>query len=435
MKIGSELHGIPKQRREALTSRLRELTLLNGQLSWRQTFAALRHPNYRLWFWGQLVSLFGTWMQTTAQGFLVYDLTRSPVYLGYIGFASGLPTWFLTLHGGVIADRVPRRTLILVTQSAMMVLAFLLALLAFLHLVQPWHILVLAFGVGVANAFDAPARQAFVIELVDREDLANAIALNSAMFQSATVVGPAASGVTYALFGPAWCFTINGITFVAVIVALSLMKLKPQSTTLQRASAFAELKEGLQYVLHHRMVRTLLLIVAVTSCFGISLTTLIPAWTVTILGGHAATNGILLSSRGVGALVGALVIAALARTEFKGRLLTWGTLALPVFLLVFAVVRWLPLSLVALFGIGVASIFILNLANALVQTLSPDALRGRVMGVYSLIFFGFLPIGALWIGTVAEFLDEPAGVILNALIILIAAGLVWKFVPALRREK
>jgi len=213
-----------------------------GQVSWQQTFAALKYPNYRLWFWGQMVSLFGTWMQSTAQGFLVFQLTHSPAYLGYVGFAAGLPSWLFMLYAGVIADRMSRRTLLVITQTCMMVLAFIIAGLTFLGLVQPWHILVLALILGVANAFDAPARMAFVLEMVEREDLTNAIALNSAMFNSALVVGPAVAGITYAAFGPAWCFTINGFSFIAVIAALLAMRLRPQVVARRRASALTDLK-------------------------------------------------------------------------------------------------------------------------------------------------------------------------------------------------
>ena len=192
----------------------------------QRTFAPLNHPNYRLWFIGQLVSLVGTWMQSTAQGYLIYDLTHSAAYLGYVGFASGVPTVLLTLYGGVVADRVPRRTLLIITQIYMMLLAVALATLVFTNLIQPWHILVLAFLLGIGNSFDAPARQSFVVELVGHDDLANAIALNSSMFTTANAVGPAVAGLTYAVVGPAWCFTINAISFLAVILALSLMRLK-----------------------------------------------------------------------------------------------------------------------------------------------------------------------------------------------------------------
>jgi MFS family permease len=182
-------------------------------MSLNRTFAALQHRNYRLWFVGQLVSMVGTWMQSTAQGYLVFELTRSPAYLGYVGFAAGVPSWLFMLYGGVVADRMSRRNLLLITQTVMMILAFGLAGLTFSGLIQPWHLILLAFGLGVANAFDAPARQAFVLEMVSREDLTNAIALNSTMFNLATVIGPAVAGVAYAILGPAWCFTLNGLSF------------------------------------------------------------------------------------------------------------------------------------------------------------------------------------------------------------------------------
>jgi MFS family permease len=404
----------------------------SGLFSWHQAFAALKYRNYRLWFWGQMVSLFGTWMQATAQGYLVFQLTHSPAYLGYVGFAAGLPSWLFMLYGGVVADRMSRRTLLVITQTGMMVLAFILAALTFSGLVQPWHIVLLALGLGLANAFDAPARQAFVLEMVEREDLTNAIALNSTMFNSATAVGPAAAGVTYALFGPAWCFTINGLSFMAVISALLLMKLKPLAVPAHRTSTLADLKEGLRYVASQPPIRMLIGLVAMISLFSMSFVTLIPAWAVTVLGGNATTNGLLQSARGVGALSSALLIASLGRFKFKGKLLTVGTFAFPTMLLVFALVRWLPLSLLVLVGVGMALILILNLANALVQTLVPDPLRGRVMGIYSLTFLGLMPIGALLAGAVAEHIGEPVTVVLSSLISLGFAALLWVFAPKLR---
>jgi MFS family permease len=403
-----------------------------GYVAWPRTFAALKYPNYRLWFCGQLVSLFGTWMQSTAQGFLVFQLTRSPAYLGYVGFAAGLPSWLFMLYAGVIADRISRRTLLVITQTCMMVLAFVMAGLTFLGLVQPWHIVVLAFVLGVANAFDAPARQAFVLEMVEREDLTNAIALNSAMFNTALVVGPAVAGVTYAAFGPAWCFTINGVSFIAVIAALLAMRLKPQAVVLGRASALADLKEGLRYVASQPLIRTLIGLLGTTALFGMCFVPLLPAWAVNVLGGDATTNGLLQSARGVGALSGALLIASLGRFRYRGRLLSFGTFAFAIMLLVFAFVRWLPLSLLTLSCVGIGQILFLNLANGSVQTLSPDALRGRVMSVYMLVLFGFMPIGSLLAGSFAEHFGSPLTVMLGALISLLVATLTWVFVPDLR---
>ena len=401
---------------------------------WQRTFAALKHRNYRLWFQGQLVSLFGTWMQTTAQGFLIYELTHSPRYLGIVGFAAGVPTWLFTLYGGVVADRIPRRTLMLVTQTIMMLLAFILAALTFTHLVQPWHVIVLALLLGVANSFDAPARQAFVSEMVPREDLTNAIALNSTMFNTATATGPAIAGVTYALFGPGWCFTINGLSFIAVIVALRQMRLEHRPPARRSGAPFADLTEGIRYVVGQPVIRVAISMVAVTSLFALSMATLIPAWSVNVLHGGATVNGLLLSARGVGSLAGALLIASLGRVHFRGKLLSAGSLFYPLLLLLFAFLRWLPASFLVLAGVGVGTILVLNLANAIVQTTAPDHLRGRVMGAYTWIFFGFMPIGALWTGTIAEHLGEPTAVIVNALLAMIFFVGVFFLFPRVRKQ-
>jgi MFS family permease len=400
-----------------------------------QTFAALRHRNYRLWFMGQMVSLFGTWMQLTAQGFLVFQLTHSPAYLGYVGFANGVPAWLLTLYGGVVADRVPRRTLLLVTQTFMMLLAFILAALTFLDAVRPWHIIVLSFLLGVGNAFDAPARQAFVRELVERPDLTNAIALNAVMFNSAVAVGPAVAGVAYAALGPAWCFTLNGISFLAVIWALSLMRIVLLDPPAGHPPAMTGLKEGVMYAVTQPIVRTLIGIVAATSLLGISVNYLTPAWAVNVLHGDARTNGWLLSARGVGGLAGGFGIAMLDRFNIRGTLLTAGMFALPVLLLAFAATRSLPASLAVYLASGAAFIFVQNLANALLQTTVPDHLRGRVMGVFMLTFFGFMPLGSLGIGLTARALGAPLAVALNAGLLLGVAAFVHVRIPSLRATR
>jgi MFS family permease len=403
------------------------------RMSMRQTFAALQHRNFNLWFRGQIISLMGTWMQQTAQGYLIFELTRSPAYLGYVGFAAGVPAWLFTLYGGVIADRFDRRKLLLITQTSMMILAFILAGLVFSGLVQPWHILVLAFALGVANAFDAPARLAIVSEMVAREDLTNAIALNATMFNTGSAVGPAVAGLAYALIGPAWCFMLNGLSFIGVIAALLLMKIAPRSIAARRGSAWNELMEGMRYIAASSTIRTLILLVSITALFGISSTTLFPAWAVSILGGDATTTGLLQSARGVGALASALMIASLGRFKFKGRLLALGSIAFPLLMLAFAFVRWIPLTLLVLVGSGVAIILVMNLANALVQTLAPDELRGRIMAIYSLTFFGLMPVGALWAGAAAEVAGEPIAVILGAAITLAFAVALWFFAPWLRK--
>jgi MFS family permease len=403
-------------------------------LRWQETFAALKHYNYRLWFGGQVVSLGGTWMQSTAQGYLIYQITGSPFYLGLVGFVGGAPALLFTLFGGVVADRLPRRTLLIITQTSMMILAFILAALTFTHTVKPWHILILAFLLGVANAFDAPARTSFVLELVSRADMTNAIALNASMFNIATVVGPSVAGLTYAAIGPAWCFTLNGLSFIAVIVALLLMRIKLEVQPARQTKALAELKEGVRYVLKNRMVLSLISSVGIVSIFGIGMMNLLPAWATDVLHGDVTTNGWLVSARGLGSLISALMLAYWGTRKLRGRLWTVGAFVMPVMLFVFAWVRILPLSLVTLLGVGWGFIMVTNNSQAIVQSLVPDNLRGRVMGVYTLVFFGSMPIGALLAGTAAGKIGEPLTVMIGAALLLVTALAAWIFLPDIRRQ-
>lgn len=351
----------------------------------------------------------------------------------YVGFAAGVPSWLFMLFGGVIADRVPRRNLIMMTQSVMMILAFTSAALTFSGLIQPWHIIILAFILGIANAFDAPARQSFVLELVDREDMGNAIALNSTMFQMATVVGPSIAGITYAIAGPAWCFTVNGISFLFVIAALYFMKLEPTVPKQRTRSAVTELREGLRYVLGHEVIRTLIGVAAVTSLFGLAFVTLIPAWSVNILHGNATTNGLMQSARGVGALTAALMIATLGRFKWKGRLMTMGMFVFPISLLIFSQLNVLLATLAILVCVGWGFMTLFNMANILIQQSVSDELRGRVMSIYALTFFGLMPIGALWAGFVAEHFGESFTVALGASISLVFGAFVFWKIPQVRK--
>lgn len=403
------------------------------RLSWQATFAALKHHNYRLWFFGQIISLFGSWMQMTAQGFFIFELTHSPAFLGYVGFANGIPTWLFMVYGGVIADRFSRRKIMMVTQTIMMLLAFVLAVLTFTNIVEPWHILLLTFGLGVANAFDAPARQAFVNELVPRKDLLNAIALNSMMFHSAAAIGPAVAGITYAIFGPAWCFTINGITFLAVIYNLYIMKFQPAPKRIVNKSAFKELLDGLQYLKTQKMILLIMLVVSFSTFFGLSLATLFPAWAVNILHGDAATNGFLQTARGIGAVICSLLIASLSRYIVRGKILSTGLISLPILMILFSLNSSFIISSLILIGVGAAIIAINNLSNGLTQTLVSEEFRGRVMGVYSFSFFGFMPLGALWIGMLAEHYGSPTAILINSLILFIFVGVVWFYTPRLRK--
>jgi predicted MFS family arabinose efflux permease len=396
------------------------------------TFIALNYPNYRLWFIGQIVSLVGTWMQATAQGYLIYQITKSDAFLGYVSFANGLPILLFTLYGGVIADRIPRRRLIVITQTSMMVLAFILAALTFSNLVQPWHIIVLAFLLGTANAFETPARQSFVSEMVDRKDMTNAIALNSTMFNIGTVVGPAVAGLVYAWLGPGWCFTINGISFIAVIFALLLMKLSGILSPRSGNSAFKELKEGVIYAVQDKTIRALLVNLGVVGIFGFGLLTLLPAWSVDVLKGDVTTNGLLLSARGIGSLIGALMIAYIGSRGTRGKIWAIGYFFTPIFFIIFAFVRWVPLSLAVMVCIGWAVMAMINTTNALIQNYVPDQLRGRVMGVYSLVFMGGSPVGSLIAGTVASKIGEPVTIMLFSSLMMVIFIITFFFRPFMR---
>lgn len=371
-------------------------------------------------------------MQRTAQGYLIFDITGSPLYLGYVGFAYGVPSWLFMIYGGAIADRFPRRTILLIAQFAMMVLAFILAALTFTKLVQPWQIIVLAFLLGCANAFDAPARQAFVTELVDRSDLTNAIALNSSMINTATVIGPAVAGIIYAAFGPAWCFTINGFTFIAVIIALLLMKLAPYKPVDRAVSIVSEIKEGVRFTASQPTIRVLIINLGILSLAGLGFVTLLPVWAVDVLGGDATTNGFLHTARGLGALSGALLIAAIGQIFSRGKLFTIGTFVMPVFLILFSYTRILPTSFLTLMGAGWGFMVIVNLSNTLVQTSVTDELRGRVMGIFTFTFFGFLPIGSLINGALADQIGAPLTVQINGLVLLAAAFVLILRFPIIR---
>jgi MFS family permease len=396
------------------------------------TFAALQEPNYRLWFFGQMVSLIGTWMQSTAQGYLIYSLTGSAASLGIISFISGVPTWVFTLYGGVISDRIARRTLLILTQIAMMLLALIMAALVFTNLIQPWHIGVLAFLLGVTNAFDAPTRLSFIRELVSRENMTNAIALNATMFNIGTIIGPAIGGLTYAAFGPGWCFSINGISFLAVIFNLSRMRIERQIIPPTSKSAIHELKEGIRYVWNHRVIRAIIINVGAVSLFGFGLVALLPAWAVAILHGDVTTNGWLLSARGAGSLIGALILASLGTRKIRGKLWAISHLLVPVFWIVFSWITRLSLSLIAIGVVGLFIIMMVNLSNAMVQMQVDDALRGRVMGIYTMIFFGLTPVGSLLAGLLSEKIGEQWTVTISGIVLLFVAVFTWVKMPYLR---
>ncbi len=389
-----------------------------------KTFSALRHRNYRLFFTGQLISLIGTWMQNVAQSWLVYQLTGSPFYLGIVSFSSAIPVLLLSLWAGVIVDRVPKRKLLILTQTAAMLLALVLSADVFLGWVQPWHVVILAFLLGAVNAFDAPARQAFVVDMVGREDLQNAIGLNSAIFQIARIIGPTMAGIALAVVGAAWCFFLNGISFIAVIIGLWLMQVQPIIKERFATNPIAQMRQGLGYIRHNRVVRTLLGMVAASNIFAFGYSALMPAFAKDILGQGPEGLGLLSASVGIGALIAALTIASTGNFKHKGLLLTFGNLFFPTMVLLFASSRIFPLSMLILVGAGLGFMIQNVTCNTLIQFAVPDELRGRVMSVYMLVFQGFFPFGSLMAGTIAERFTVPIGAAFGGSVALVAA-LYW----------
>ncbi len=378
-----------------------------GALPWRQTFAALRHRNFRLFFFGQLVSLIGTWMQNTAQGWLVYQLTGSKLLLGVVAAVSSAPMLLFSIWGGSVADRHPKRTVLLWTQSGMMVLAFLLAALVWTDVVRAWHILVLAALGGVAMAFDMPARQAFMVEMTSREDLMNALSLNSSIVNGARVVGPAVAGLLMAEAGLAECFLCNGLSFLAVIAGLLMMQLPKFTPPAQPESNWQHGLDGLAYVLKHRNVRTLLLLFAIVGVFGWSYSVLLPAFATDILRVGSREYGVLLSANGIGALAGALTVATYGNRIHRHLLIYGGLGLFSAMLLLLALTRnyYLALVFMALAGWGMLLYF--STTNTVIQLGVADGMRGRVMGIWALVFGGMMPVGGLEAGTLSHWVGVP----------------------------
>ena len=398
-----------------------------------KTFNALRHRNYRLFVIGQLISLAGGWMQIIAQGWLVYQISGSELALGLVGFAAAIPVLIITPMAGVMTDRVSRRKVLVATQTGAMTLALILALLTFTGVVQVWHVILLSAGLGLVNAFDGPARQAFVVEMVGREDLPNAIALNSMTFNSARIIGPAIGGLVLAAVGAAWCFLLNGISFIAVIAGLLMMRLPPHAGAGGQNSPWEQFKGGLRYVGDHPELRGLLLLALLFSLFGISYSTVLPAFVDKVLHRGAEAFGQVNAMSGVGAVTGAFLVARFGDRGFRGKWLVWSTLGFPLVLTLFALNTnfWLTLILAVLLGIGFMLTF--TLINTLLQTNIADEMRGRVLALYTLTFFGFTPFGNLMIGSLSELIGLSEALVLSAGLCLVSVGAVFLLMPAVRR--
>src|SRR2546430_10374400 len=395
--------------------------------------AALGHRNFRLFWGGQVISLIGTWMQTVAQGYLVYHLTHSAAMLGLVTTLATLPVLLLTLFGGVLADRLPKRRVLVGTQASAAALALILGILVATGVVQVWHVMLLAAALGVVNALDVPTRQAFVVELVGRRDLLNAIALNSSVFNGARIVGPAVAGVLIARTGLAAPFLLNAASYLAVIAGLLAMRLPPFAMEQNPEPALRRLAMGLRYIRNDAAVSTILLVMAIAGVLAFNYPALMPAFASEELHQGAEGLGLLYTALGVGAIAGSLTLAAAGHRLPRARLFWVGAVLFCALQIVFAVTRTLPWAIGTLAVMGLFLILFLADANTLVQSLVPDGLRGRVMGVYTLVFLGSTPIGSLLAGLVAGRLHSvPLALAGGSALSLLAIAVVWWRRPAAR---
>ncbi len=387
---------------------------------------ALQHRNFRLFFAGQLASLIGTWMQSAAQLWLVYRLKGSPVILGLFGFANQIPIFFLAPLGGIVADTRNRHKAVMWTQAAAMALAFVLAGLTLSGLIQVWHLIVIAFLVGVVNAFDIPIRQSFLNDMVEKEDLMNAIALNSSVHHGARVIGPAIAGFTIAAIGEGWCFFLNGLSFLAVIGALGAMRIDRDVDAKQPETSLKNLLEGFRYAANDPPIRSVLLLIGVVSVAALPYSLLLPIFANNILHGGARGFGMLMSAAGIGALSGALHFAG--RPAYTG-LARWIAATAAVgglSLAAFSHSRVFWVSCVFLLIVGFSVTMQMAASNTVIQHRVPDELRGRVMAIYAMMFMGLQPFGALLAGLVARRFGAPATVGLGG-ILCVAAAAVFGF--------
>jgi len=400
----------------------------------RATFRALRHRNFQLFISGQMISLIGTWMQTVAQSWLVYRLTGSSLLLGVVGFASQFPVFILAPVGGLIADRWNRQKVVISTQTASMLLALILSVLTLTHHIGVWGIIVLAGLLGVVNAVDIPVRQAFLIEMVSREDLMNAIALNSSMFNGARIIGPAVAGILVAAIGEGWCFFANGISYIAVIIGLFLMRIDNPAELEKNDSAIENVIEGFRFAHQTDPIWVLLLLIGLASFVGMPISVLMPIFADRILHGGPQALGWLMGATGVGALFGALTLAA--RTGVRG-LARWVAVSAGAFgasLVVFGYSRWYWLSLAILVPTGYWMMLQMACTNTLIQAMAPDRLRGRVMALYTMMMTGMAPFGALFAGTFANRWGAPFTIALGGAACIAGAFLFWRHWPHVRES-
>jgi MFS family permease len=398
------------------------------------TLRALRHRNFQLFFSGQLISLIGTWMQTIAESWLVYRLTGSPLLLGAAGFASQFPVFLVAPLGGIAADRFNRRRVVIGTQISSMLLAAIFATLTLTGVVKVWHIFVLAALLGVVNAFDIPARQSFLVDMVGKEDLMNAIALNSSMFNGARIIGPAIAGILVAKIGEGWCFFANSASYIAVIIGLLLMRVDRPSRLAPSGPALTRLIEGFRFARDTGPIRALLLLLGIVSLAAMPYTVLMPLFADRVLHGGARGLGILMGATGVGAMLGALTLATRAGVSGLGRWVAFSCLGFGTGLVVFSLSRNFWLSAILLLPVGYCMMLGMSSSNTLIQAMVPDELRGRMMALYTMMFMGMAPFGSLFAGALAHRLGAPLTVSIGAVACIVAAVVFFLHLPKIRVE-
>lgn len=395
---------------------------------------ALRSKNYRLFFAGQGISLIGTWMTQLATIWLVYSLTNSPLLLGVVGFTSQIPSFFLAPFGGVFVDHFSRYRTLIGTQIMAMIQSLALAVLALTGVIQVWHIIALSLFQGFINALDAPARQAFVPELVERkEDLANAIAINSTMINGARLIGPAIGGLIIARIGAAYCFLIDGLSYIAVIAALLAMTVKPWKVSVSHGNPLQKVKEGFVYAFSFPPIRAILLLSSLVSFMGLQNTILVPIFAEEILKGGAETLGFLMAASGVGALSGGIYLATRRTILGIGKLIALAPAILGVGLIAFSFSRFLPISLLTMLFVGLGTILQIAASNTFLQTIVEEDKRGRLMSLYTMSFLGIIPLGNLLGGFLASRIGAPNTLIIDGITCIIGSIIFGRQLPKLRQ--
>ncbi len=395
---------------------------------------AFRSRNYRLFFLGQGISLIGSWMTQIATIWLVYHLTNSPLLLGVVGFASQIPSFVLSPFGGVFVDRFSRHRILIGTQILSMIQSLALAVLALSGVIQIWHIIVLSLFQGLITAFDSPARQAFVTEMVEKkEDLANAIAINSTMFNGARLIGPAIGGLLIASVGAAYCFLIDGLSYIAVIAALLAMRIKPKTINITTQNPLQRIKEGFVYAFGFPPIRAILLLLALVSLMGMQYTVLVPIFAEKILHGGPQTLGFLMAASGVGALAGGTYLATRKSILGIGKLIALAPGILGTGLIALSLSRVLPLSLLMMLLVGFGTIIQIAGSNTFLQTIVDDDKRGRVMSIYTMAFLGMIPFGNLLGGALADRIGAPNTLIIAGSACILGSVVFAQQLPNLRR--